>query len=83
MNERLVYPKEAKDKKIEGRLVLSFVITEKGKMTDVRVLRGADPLLDAEAVRVVSSSPAWVPGKNKDGEYVPVTYTFPVIFKLR
>ena len=83
VNERLVYPKEAKDKKIEGRLVLSFVITEKGKMTDVRVLRGADPLLDAEAVRVVSSSPAWVPGKNKDGEYVPVTYTFPVIFKLR
>lgn len=83
VNERLVYPKEAKDKKIEGRLVLSFVITEKGKMTDVRVLRGADPLLDAEAVRVVSSSPAWVPGKNKDGEYVPVTYTFPVIFKLK
>ena len=83
VNERLVYPKEAKDKKIEGRLVLSFVITEKGKMTDVRVLRGADPLLDAEAVRVVSSSPAWVPGKNKDGEYVPVTYTFPVLFKLR
>jgi len=83
VNERLVYPKEAKDKKIEGRIVLSFVITEKGKMTDVRVLRGADPLLDAEAVRVVSSSPAWVPGKNKDGEYVPVTYTFPVIFKLK
>ena len=83
VNERLVYPKEAKDKKIEGRLVLSFVITEKGKMTDVRVLRGADPLLDSEAVRVVSSSPAWVPGKNKDGEYVPVTYTFPVIFKLK
>ena len=83
VNERLVYPKEAKDKKIEGRLVLSFVITEKGKMTDVRVLRGADPLLDAEAVRVVSSSPAWVPGKNKDGEYVPVTYTFPVISKLK
>lgn len=83
VNERLVYPKEAKDKKIEGRLVLSFVITEKGKMTDVRVLRGADSLLDAEAVRVVSSSPAWVPGKNKDGEYVPVTYTFPVLFKLR
>jgi len=83
VNERLVYPKEAKDKKIEGRLVLSFVITEKGKMTDVRVLCGADPLLDAEAVRVVSSSPAWVPGKNKDGEYVPVTYTFPVIFKLK
>lgn len=83
VNERLVYPKEAKDKKIEGRIVLSFIITEKGEMTDVRVLRGADPLLDAEAVRVVSSSPAWVPGKNKDGEYVPVTYTFPVIFKLK
>ena len=83
VNERLVYPKEAKDKKIEGRLVLFFVFADHGEMTDVRVLRGADPLLDAEAVRVVSSSPAWVPGKNKDGEYVPVTYTFPVIFKLR
>ncbi|MBQ8061018.1 MAG: energy transducer TonB [Bacteroidales bacterium] len=83
VNEHLTYPKEAKDKKIEGRVVMSFVITEKGNMTDVRVLRGADPLLDAEAVRVISSSPKWSPGKNKEGESVPVTYTFPVIFKLK
>jgi len=83
VNANLVYPEEAFKKGISGRVTLCFTITENGKVTDVKVLRGADPLLDAEAVRVVSSSPDWTPGKNKEGEIVPVVYTFPVIFTLR
>ena len=51
-------------------------------MTKVKVLRGVDPSLDKEAVRVVSMSPKWKPGKQRD-RAVPVTYTFPVIFQLR
>ena len=53
-----------------------------GSVGKVKVLRGADPALDREAVRVVSSSPKWVPGKQRD-RAVNVTYTFPVVFQLR
>lgn len=81
VNNQLDYPEEAKAKKIQGRVTLSFTITETGKVSDVKVLRGADPILDKEAVRVVESSPDWTPAM-KDGKPVSVTYTFPVIFKL-
>ena len=81
VNSQLKYPEEAKEKKIQGRVTLSFTVTETGKVSDVKVLRGADPLLDKEAVRVVESSPDWTPGM-KEGKPVPVTYTFPVIFQL-
>ena len=81
VNNQLDYPEEAKAKKIQGRVTLSFTITETGKVSDVKVLRGADPILDKEAVRVVESSPDWTPAM-KDGKPVSVTYTFPVIFQL-
>lgn len=81
VNNQLNYPEEAKAKKIQGRVTLSFTITETGKVSDVKVLRSADPILDKEAVRVVESSPDWTPGM-KDGKPVSVTYTFPVIFQL-
>lgn len=82
VNENLVYPKEAHDKNIQGRVTLSFTVSETGMVTDVKVLRGVDPLLDNEALRVVRQSPRWTPGQSK-GNVVPVTYTFPVIFKLK
>ena len=56
------YPKEAVSQGIQGRVLVEFVIDEKGKVGDVKVLRGADPLLDAEAVRIVSASPDWKAG---------------------
>ena len=56
------YPKEAVKNGIQGRVLVDFVIDEKGKVRDVRVLKGADPLLDAEAVRIISASPDWKPG---------------------
>jgi len=80
--ERLVYPAEAKTSKIMGRVILQFRIDEKGIINNVKVIRGVHKLLDEEAVRVVSMSPAWTPGKHK-GESVSVVYVFPVIFQLR
>ena len=73
---------KAKKNGSQGRVTLSFTIAKDGSVTDVKVLRGVDKYLDKEAVRVVSSSPKWVPAQ-KDGEAVAVTYTFPVIFQAR
>lgn len=80
LNENLRYPENCKAAGISGRVTLSFTVMETGKVTDVKVLRGAHEDLDKEAVRVVSSSPDWTPGM-KDGKPVSVTYAFPVIFK--
>ena len=56
------YPKEAVKNGIQGRVLVDFVIDEKGKVRDVKVLKGVDPLLDEEAVRIISASPDWKPG---------------------
>ena len=82
VNSRLVYPEDAKAKKIQGRVTLQFTIETDGSVTNVTVLKGAYPSLDKEAVRVVSSSPKWEPG-IQNGNPVRVTFTFPVIFGLR
>lgn len=80
--DRLQYPEAAKNDGIQGRVILQFLLTEKGNVTDVKVVRGVHPLLDQEAMRVVATSPNWSPGKQK-GKNVAVRYTFPVIFQLR
>ena len=82
VNSKLVYPEIAKENGVQGRVTLSFTVEKDGSVTNVRVLRGVDPSLDDEAVRVVRSSPKWKPGKQRD-RTVKVTYTFPVIFQLR
>ena len=82
VNSRLVYPEIAKENGVQGRVTLQFTVEADGRVTNVKVLRGVDPALDAEAKRVVSSSPKWKPGKQRD-RAVKVTYTFPVIFQLR
>ena len=82
VNSRLVYPEIAKENGIQGRVTLQFTVLADGRVANVKVLRGVDSSLDKEAVRVVSSSPKWKPGKQRD-RAVKVTYTFPVIFQLR
>ena len=82
VNENLVYPKAAKEARIQGRVILQFTVGADGKVSDVRILRGVDPDLDAEALRVVSASPDWTPGYQK-GKPVRVVYTFPIIFQLK
>ena len=78
----LKYPEKCRQSKVQGRVTLQFTITEKGEVTDVRVLRGVNEELDKEALRVVSASPRWTPGKDKNGNIVPVKFTFPVLFQL-
>ena len=82
VNSRLVYPEIAKENGVQGRVTLQFTVNADGTVSNVKLLRGVDSSLDKEAVRVVSSSPKWKPGKQRD-RAVKVTYTFPVIFQLR
>ena len=82
VNSKLVYPEIAKENGVQGRVTLQFTVNADGTVSNVKVLRGVDSSLDKEAVRVVSSSPKWKPGKQTD-RAVKVTYTFPVIFQLR
>lgn len=79
---KLEYPPQAKAQKIQGRVVVTFIVNTKGKVEDVKVIRGSNLLLDTEAVRVVSASPKWEPGMQK-GKPVNVRYNFPVIFALK
>ena len=81
LKESLKYPAEAKEAGTQGRVVCQFVVTKEGDVTDVKVIREVDPLLDAEAVRVLQAMPKWKPGMVK-GEAVNVRYTVPVMFKL-
>ena len=78
---RLRYPKEAEQARIEGTVVVKFVVGTNGGVQEVEVVEGVHPAIDAEAVRVIKSSPKWKPGM-KDGKPVRVTYTYPVIFAL-
>ena len=82
VNSKLQYPEIAKENGVQGRVTLQFTVNPDGSVSNVKVLRGVDPSLDKEAVRVVSSSPKWTPGKQRDRN-VKVTYTFPVIFQLK
>lgn len=67
---------------IQGRVVVVFVVDEKGNLSDVKVARSVEPSLDAEAVRVVKSMPRWNPGMQ-NGKAVKVRYTLPVTFRLQ
>lgn len=82
VNSKLQYPEIAKENGVHGRVTLQFTVNPDGSVSNVKVLRGVDSSLDKEAVRVVSMSPKWKPGKQRD-RAVKVTYTFPVIFQLR
>ena len=82
VNSRLVYPEQAKEMGIQGRVVLQFTIGKDGRLQDLKVLNTPDQTLADEAVRVVSSSPKWEPGRQRD-RAVNVSYTFPVIYQLR
>lgn len=82
LGENIQYPVEAQKNKIEGRVFLEFFILKDGSISEVKVIRSANELLDKEAIRVVESMPKWTPGKNK-GEPVNVRYVLPVSFKLK
>ncbi len=82
IGKNMEYPDVARENGIQGRVLLEFTVKSDGTVANVRVLRGLDASCDKEAMRVVSMSPKWVPGKQRN-KAVPVTYQFPVVFQLR
>jgi TonB family protein len=82
VNAHLTYPEQAKKDGAQGRVVLQFIVGADGAVRDVKVLKSVREDLDAEAVRVISSSPKWEPGLQ-DGKAVPVIYNFPIVFQLK
>ncbi len=82
LNENIKYPVIAAENGIEGRVIVQFVVSKTGSISDVRVVRGVDPSLDKEAVRVVSNMPNWTPGRQ-NGTTVNVRFTLPVTFRLQ
>ena len=81
ISDHVIYPKIAHEKNIEGRVYIGFVVTKNGNIDRVKIMRGASPSLDAEALRVISAMPTWKPGKQR-GKAVSVSYTVPINFAL-
>lgn len=81
VGEKIKYPAQARRMGIEGRVFVEFVINKDGSLSDVRAIKGIGAGCDEEAVRIVQSSPAWSPGKQR-GKPVKQRYTLPIIFKL-
>ncbi len=82
MISNIKYPAEAKEKDIEGKVFVSFTVDADGKVSNVAIAKGANKLLDDEAMRVVKSMPKWKPAV-KDGKAVSSEMTLPVVFKLK
>jgi protein TonB len=82
ISTHIKYPTMAAENNIQGRVVVNFVVQKDGKVGEVVVLRGTDPDLDKEAVRVVKTLPNFIPGKM-NGQAVSVWYTLPINFKLQ
>ena len=80
--KNIKYPVAAQQAKIEGRVIVQFVVGKDGSISDVHTVRSVSPELDAEAIRVVSMMPKWNPGKQR-GKAVPVSYTMPIMFRLQ
>ena len=81
IEQNKVYPQKALKKGIEGRVIVQFVVKKDGTVTNGKIVRGVDPLLDKEALRLVSIMPKWSPGRfaGKDTRF---TYNLPLLFKL-
>ena len=81
INQQVNYPEIAKENGIQGRVFVQFVVNKKGLVEQVKVVRGVDPSLDKEALRVIKGLPKWTPGKQR-GKAVKVSYTVPINFQL-
>ena len=80
--KNVVYPQEARDKEISGRVLVSFIVEKDGSITNAKVAKGIGGGCDEEAVRVVNAMPKWKPGKQK-GKPVRVSFMMPFTFKLQ
>ncbi len=82
LSDNIRYPVIAQENGIQGRVICNFVVERDGSITDVQVVRGQDPSLDREAIRVIQQMPRWKPGKQR-GSAVRVRFTLPVVFRLQ
>jgi TonB family protein len=82
ISKHIKYPTAAQKSRIQGKVILGFVVSKRGKVEDVQILRSLDPNLDKEALRVVKLLGYWKPGEL-GGEKVSVRYTLPVVFRLQ
>ena len=82
LSKNIKYPTIAQENGTQGRVTVQFVLNRDGSIVDAKVLRGVDPYLDKEAIRVISSMPKWKPGMQR-GKAVRVKYTVPVMFRLQ
>jgi protein TonB len=82
LSTNIQYPADAKKQKIDGRVLVNFVIEKDGSITDVKVMKPGFPSLDVEAVRVVKMMPKWKPGYQK-GQAVRVLFALPISFNLK
>ena len=82
IKDNMIYPYEALKNKIEGKVIVQFVVTKTGKVGKIKVVRSVNKELDQEAVRLIKMLPDFSPGRNNVGEPVNVWYILPVIFKL-
>lgn len=81
LGKNIKYPVEAQQAKIEGKVIVQFVVEKDGSIANPKVVRSIHPALDGEAIRVISIMPKWKPGMQK-GKSVNVQYTVPVTFRL-
>ena len=82
LSKNIKYPTIAQENGTQGRVIVQFVVNRDGSIVDAKVLRGVDPYLDKEAVRVIMGMPKWKPGMQR-GKPVRVKYTVPVMFRLQ
>jgi TonB family protein len=81
LSKNIRYPKEAFESNVQGRVLATFVIEKDGSISETKVVKAVDPMLDEEAIRVLNSMPNWTPGKQS-GKAVRVKYTVPINFRL-
>ena len=81
LQTNMKYPEDAAKQKVEGRVMVQFVVETDGSVSDVHVAKQVFPSLDAEAIRVVQAMPKWTPGKEK-GKVVRVKYNLPIVFRM-
>lgn len=82
LSRHLKYPAIARENNIQGKVYVTFIVEKDGSISNVEILRSADPILDAEALRVVKSMPKWEPGKQRNMT-VRVKFTLPIMFRLQ
>ena len=82
LSESIIYPDDARQNGKEGRVLLTFIVETDGSISNIKIVKSVDAVLDAEAIRVVATMPKWIPGRI-DGATIRVKYTVPVTFRLK